>query len=418
MELRPLLGQESDHDPIVDRAKRTRYALIGEASHGTHDFYAERAAITRRLIAEAGYDAVAIEGDWPDAYRVNRYVHGEGDDRSAEQALSSFRRFPAWMWRNTTVVEFVEWLRRWNDALPLDERKVGFYGLDLYSIFTSMNAVIEYLDGVDPGAAERARTRYSCFEHFGPEPQVYAYEAGIAGAEPCEGDVIAVLEDLRRGGIVDDDRFYALQNAQLVLDAERYYRAMFRGGPHAWNLRDRHMADTLDALVDYLEHTRGSTKAIVWAHNSHVGDALATQLGDAGELNVGQLARQRHVGETVLVGFTTYGGTVTAASSWGGPAERKRVRPALFGSWEEQFHEWHAARFTFKPDDLHTRRLERAIGVIYRPETERASHYFEATLGEQFDFVVHLDQTHAVDPLERTSEWIAGELPETYPYAV
>jgi erythromycin esterase-like protein len=193
---------------------------------------------------------------------------------------------------------------------------------------------------------------------------------------------------------------------------------MFRGGPEAWNLRDRHMADTLDALVSYLEHTQGPTKAVVWAHNSHVGDALATQLGEAGELNIGQLTRDRHRGQTLLVGFTTYAGTVTAASDWGGPAERKRVRRAMFGSWEELFHEWGIPRFMFAPPDLHARRLERAIGVIYRPETERLSHYFEAVLGQQFDLVIHLDQTHAVDPLERTSEWEAGEFPETYPYAV
>jgi erythromycin esterase-like protein len=418
MEIRPLLGAASDYDPLIARADRAGFTLLGEASHGTHEFYAERATITKRLISELGYTAVAVEADWPDAYRVNRYVRGQSDDGSAQEALSDFRRFPAWMWRNTDVVEFVEWLRRWNDALPLDRPKTGFYGLDMYSLHTSMNAVIEYLEGVDPEAAARARERYSCFDHFGPEPQVYAYEAGIGGAEPCERQVVEQMMELRSAGIARDDHFYALQNAQLVVDAERYYRSMFRGGPEAWNLRDRHMADTLDALVAYLEHTQGATKAVVWAHNSHVGDALATQLGDAGELNVGQLTRDRHPGETVLVGFTTHAGTVTAASDWGGRAERKRVRPALFGSWEEYFHEWGVARFMFEPPDLHTRRLERAIGVIYRPETERISHYFEAELGQQFDFVIHLDQTHAVDPLERTSEWESGELPETYPWAV
>jgi erythromycin esterase-like protein len=418
MEIRPLLGAASDYDPLVARGDRSRFALIGEASHGTHEFYAERAAITKRLISEAGYTAVAAEADWPDAYRVNRYVRGQSDDRSAEEALSDFRRFPAWMWRNSDVVEFVEWLRRWNDALPRDRPKTGFYGLDLYSLHASMTAVIDYLADIDPEAAERARVRYSCFDHFGPEPQVYAYEAGIGGAEPCERQAVEQMMELRAAGIARADHFYALQNAQLVVAAERYYRSMFRGGPDAWNLRDRHMADTLDALVEYLEHAQGATKAVVWAHNSHVGDAVATQLGDAGELNIGQLTRDRHPGETVLVGFTTHSGTVTAASDWGGRTERKRVRPAMFGSWEEYFHEWGVARFMLEPPDLHTRRLERAIGVIYRPETERISHYFEAELGQQFDFVIHLDQTHAVDPLERTSEWESGELPETYPWAV
>jgi erythromycin esterase-like protein len=418
MEIRPLLGAATDYDPLVERAQAKRYVLLGEASHGTHEFYAERAAITKRLISEAGYTAVTAEADWPDAYRVHRYVQGQSDDRSAKEALSNFRRFPAWMWRNTDVVEFVEWLRHWNDLLPLDRPKTGFYGLDLYSLHTSMAAVIEYLEVIDPEAAERARARYMCFDYFGPEPQVYAYEAGVGGAESCEQQAVEQMMELRAARIAGDDHFYALQNAQLVVDAERYYRSMFQGGPEAWNVRDRHMADTLDALVTYLEQTRGATKAVVWAHNSHVGDALATQLGEAGELNIGQLTRDRHRGETMLVGFTTHSGSVTAASDWGGPAERKRVRPALFGSWEEQFHEWGVSRFMFDPTDLHTKRLERAIGVIYRPETERLSHYFEATLGEQFDLVIHLDQTHAVDPLERTSEWIEGELPETYPWAV
>jgi erythromycin esterase-like protein len=418
MEIRPVLGEASDYDPLVARAGTVQFALLGEASHGTHEFYAERAAITKRLISEAGYTAVAAEADWPDAYRVNRYVRGESEDRDAREALSDFRRFPAWMWRNTVAVEFVEWLRRWNDGLPPGRPKAGFYGLDLYSLHGSMEAVIEYLERTDPEAAERARRRYSCFDYFGPEPQVYAYEAGVGGAESCEQEVVEQMMELRAAHIEGDDHFYALQNAQLVVDAERYYRSMFRGGPEAWNLRDRHMADTLDALASYLEHTQGATKAVVWAHNSHVGDALATQMGDAGELNIGQLTRDRHPGQTLLVGFTTYAGTVTAASDWGGPAERKRVRKAMFGSWEELFHDWGVARFMFAPPDLHARRLERAIGVIYRPETERLSHYFEAVLGQQFDLVIHLDQTHAVDPLERTSEWEAGELPETYPYAV
>jgi erythromycin esterase-like protein len=417
MEIRPLLGS-ADYDPIVRRADIARFVLLGEASHGTHEFYAERAEITKRLIAEAGYTAVTAEADWPDAYRVNRYVRGESDDANAEEALRDFRRFPSWMWRNTDVVAFVEWLRRWNDALPVDRTKVGFYGLDLYSLHTSMDAVIEYLDDVDPEAAERARERYSCFDHFGPEPQVYAYEAGVGGAEPCEPQVIAQLQELLGAGIRDDDHFHATQNAKLVVDAERYYRSMFRSGVESWNLRDKHMADTLDSLVEYLERTYGATKAVVWAHNSHVGDAVATQLGDSGEFNIGQLVRNRHPRAALLVGFTTHSGTVTAASDWGGPAERKRVRPALFGSWEELFHDWGVKRFLFEPTDLHTRRLERAIGVIYRPETERLSHYFEAVLGQQFDFVIHLDETRAVDPLERTSEWEAGELPETYPWAV
>jgi erythromycin esterase-like protein len=398
--------------------------LVGEASHGTHEFYRERAEITKRLIAEEGFTAVAVEADWPDAYRVNLYVRGASADESPEEALGDFRRFPAWMWRNTEVVDFVAWLREWNDALPPDARKTGFYGLDLYSLHTSMAAVVAYLDDIDPEAASRARERYACFDHFGPDPQVYAYETGLGGAEPCERRVIEQLLDLRiaaagEGWLDDDDHFYAEQNARLVVNAEEYYRAVFRGGHASWNLRDRHMAGTLEALAAHLERTRGRpAKAAVWAHNSHLGDARATQLGDAGELNMGQLVRERHRCEALLVGLTTYEGTVTAASGWGGPAERRRVRPALAGSWEELLHATGESRFLLMPDALEGRRLERAIGVIYRPETERLSHYFEARLADQFDAVIHLDETHALEPLERTSAWEAGELPETYPFAV
>jgi len=425
--VRPLSGAPTDYDPLVERAASARFVLVGEASHGTHEFYRERAEITKRLIAEQGVTAVAVEGDWPDAYRVNLFVRAASDDADPDEALSDFRRFPAWMWRNADVVEFVAWLREWNDALASGAPKVGFYGLDLYSLHTSMEAVVAYLDEVDPEAARRARDRYSCFDHFGTDPQVYAYEAGIGGAEPCEREAVDQLVELRNaaaelasrdGRVAEDLHFYAEQNARLVVNAEEYYRSVFRGGIQSWNLRDGHMAETLDALVAHLERTHGPTKAVVWAHNSHVGDARATQLGQAGELNIGELVRRRHPAETLLVGFTTYAGTVTAASDWGGPAERKNVRRALGGSWEQRFHETGVPRFLLAPPVLDGRLLERAIGVIYRPETERLSHYFEARLADQFDAVIHLDRTRALEPLERTSEWEAGELPETYPWAV
>ena len=304
-----------DYDVIVERAARAGFGLIGEASHGTHEFYAMRAEITRRLIVEHGYTVVAVEADWPDADRVNRFVHGRGDDEDADEALSDFRRFPTWMWRNTAVAEFVLWLREHNDGLPDGAPKVGFYGLDLYSLHRSMHEVIAYLEDIDPDAAERARQRYACFDHFGRDPQVYAYETGLGGAEPCERQAVAQLVELQRmaaegfehNGHLDDDRqFYAEQNARLVVDAERYYRAMFRGGVTTWNMRDRHMADTLDALVDHRSRRHGRpVKAVVWEHNSHVGDARATELGQAGELNVGQLARERHGRDVLSVGFTT-----------------------------------------------------------------------------------------------------------------
>jgi erythromycin esterase-like protein/predicted phosphoribosyltransferase len=425
--LRPLSGTAADYDSLVERASAALYLLLGEASHGTREFYRHRIEVTKRLIAEAGFTAVAVEADWPDAYRVNCFVRAAGDDASADQALSDFRRFPVWMWRNAEVAEFVQWLRAWNDALPSGAPKVGFYGLDLYSLHASMEAVVDYLERVDPEAARRARNRYACFDHFGPDPQVYAYEAGVAGAEPCERQAVEVLVELRnkaaevasRDGRVEEDRhFYAEQNARLVVDAEKYYRAVFRGGATSWSLRDRHMAATLDALVAHLERTRGPAKAVVWEHNSHVGDARATELGQGGQLNVGQLVRERHAGETVIVGFTTDTGTVTAASDWGRPAERKRVRPALPGSWERLFHERGVPSFLLDTAGLEGRRLERAIGVIYRPETERQSHYFHARIAEQFDAIIHVDETSAVEPLELTSEWEAGELPETYPFGV
>jgi erythromycin esterase-like protein/adenine/guanine phosphoribosyltransferase-like PRPP-binding protein len=425
--IRELTGAANDYDPLVERAVATSVALIGEASHGTHEFYRERAEITKRLIAEAGYTAVAVEADWPDAYRVNCYVRGAGEDPGPVEALSDFRRFPAWKWRNRDVTEFITWLREWNDALPSGAPKVGFYGLDLYSMHASMEAVVEFLEQVDPAAAERARERFACFDHFSRDPQISGYETGPGSAEPCERQAVEQLVELQRrraelagsdGRVSEDRYFYAEQNARLVANAEQYYGAAFRGGIESWNLRDLHMAETLEALVDHLGRTHGPPKAVVWEHNSHVGDARATELGQAGELNVGQLVRERHGADAVLVGFTTFTGTVTAASEWGGPAERKHVRPALAGSWEELLHERGVARFLLEPAAMGGRRLERAIGVIYRPETERHSHYFHARLALQFDAVIHIDETRALEPLERTSQWEQGELPETFPWGV
>jgi erythromycin esterase-like protein len=415
-----LTGDPRDLDDLVDRARDARYVLLGEATHGTHEFYRERAEITKRLIAAGGCTAVAVEADWPDAYRVNRYVRGAGDDASAEEALAGFRRFPVWMWRNTDVAAFVRWLRAHNDALPETAPKVGFYGLDLYSLHSSMDEVVRYLAEVDPAAERRARERYSCFEHFGTDPQVYAYEAGLGGAEPCERQAVEQLLELRRlageAALADclgeDRRFYAEMNAQLVVDAEAYYRAAFRGGHESWNERDRHMARTLDALVSHLGRDGAAVRAVVWEHNSHVGDARATQMGEGGRLNVGQLVRERHPGETFLVGFTTYAGTVTAASGWGAEGRRRRVRPALAGSWEELLHEQGLPAFVVDAAALEGSGPQRAIGVVYRPETERLSHYFDARIAEQFDAVIHIDETSAVQPLEPTGAWRAGVAPD------
>jgi erythromycin esterase-like protein/predicted phosphoribosyltransferase len=429
----PLVGSVRDYDPLIGRIGEARFALLGEASHGTHEFYRERAEITKRLIRERKFTAVAVEADWPDAYRLNRYVRGAGEDVDAVDALADFRRFPTWMWRNAVVVEFIEWLRAHNDGLPPGVEKVGFYGLDLYSLHASMKAVLRYLEKVDPGAAIQARERYACFDHVGEDTQAYGLMTRLNLSKSCEEEVVNQLLELqrraadrmRRGGALDDHLFYAEQNARLVKNAEAYYRSVFLEAVSSWNLRDRHMAETLDALVSYLDRKAGRAKIAVWEHNSHLGDARATEMGRRGELNVGQLTRDKYADDAVLIGFTTHRGTVTAASDWGSSAERKRVRPALAGSYEALFHASGRDRFLLIMDDsdvvvqqLGAPRLERAIGVIYRPETERQSHYFQARLPDQFDAVLHFDETCAVKPLETTEAWEAGELPETFPFAV
>jgi erythromycin esterase-like protein/predicted phosphoribosyltransferase len=430
----PLAGDASQYDPLMARIGEARFALLGEASHGTHEFYQERGEITKRLITEMGFTAVAVEADWPDAYRVNRYVRGLSHDVDAVEALADFRRFPTWMWRNAVIVDFIEWLRAHNDARSAHEEKVGFYGLDLYSLHASMKAVLRYLERVDPEAATRARERYSCFDHFGEDTQAYGLMTRLNLSKSCEEEVLNQLVELRRrapdyarrDGRADEDELFSVeQNARLVKNAEAYYRTMFLEEVSSWNLRDVHMAETLDELVAYLSRNGREAKIAVWEHNSHLGDARATDMGRRGELNVGQLTREKYRDDAVLVGFSTYQGTVTAATDWGSVAERKQVRPALAGSYEAVFHAADTKQFllTWRDNDLLTAslrapRLERAIGVIYRPETERQSHYFHARLPDQFDAVLHFDETRAVKPLETSAEWEAGEVPETFPFAM
>jgi erythromycin esterase-like protein len=430
----PLTGASSDYDRLIQQIGEARFVLLGEASHGTHEFYNKRAQITKRLIAEKGFTTVAVEADWPDAFRVNRYVRGTTSDAEAIDSLASFKRFPTWMWRNADVLDFIGWLRAYNDGLPKSTDKVGFYGLDLYSLHSSIEAVLAYLAKVDPEAAKRARYRYSCFDHFGENTQAYGYAAAFDLTESCENEVVNQLVDLRRraadyasrdGRVAADDFFFAEQNARLVKNAEEYYRSMFGGSVRSWNLRDRHMAETLESLVAHLDSQGQPAKVVVWEHNSHLGDARATEMGERGELNVGQLVRERHGDSAVLIGFSTYTGTVTAASDWDAAAERKPVRPALKDSYEALFHEVGVPSFQVSLRErnamvtaLTEPRLERAIGVIYRPETERQSHYFYARLAEQFDSLLHFDHTRAVEPLERTPEWTMqeeGEPAETFP---
>lgn len=437
----PLTGGPEDFAPLLTRTGDARYVLLGEASHGTHEFYRIRAEITKRLISEKGFNAVAVEADWPDAYRVNRYVRGRPGADDAAEALDGFVRFPQWMWRNADVLDFVGWLRAHNDATAPRDR-VGFYGLDIYSLRASMAAVLAYLRLVDPTAAQRAAARYACFDQFGPDPQTYGYATAAGLAPSCEAEVVRQLVELvtsateyakRDGRLAPDALFFAAQNAKVVASAERYYREMFRGRVSSWNLRDTHMAETLDALAGFLGYEYARPKIVVWAHNSHLGDARATEMARRGEVNLGQLVRERAGRDAVLVGFTTYAGSVTAASDWESQAERKRVRPALPGSYEALFHETALGNFYLElprgragavrgpaAEALRQPRLERAIGVVYRPDTERQSHYFSAELPRQFDAVLHYDRTRAVEPLERTPTWERGEaeVPETYPTAL
>ncbi len=426
----PLNGDPHQYDALIEGIGDARVVLLGEATHGTHEFYRERGYITRRLIDEKGFTAVAVEADWPDTYRINRFVRGTGSDEEAVQALADFGRFPTWMWRNADVLDFIGWLRSHNETQAANHR-AGFYGLDLYSLRASMEAVLRYLDKVDADAAHRARRRYGCFDQFGEEMQEYGYAAGFGLHPSCEREVLTQLLELHRqraeyanrdGRVAADDYFFAEQNARLVRNAEEYYRAMFRGRDESWNLRDRHMVETLEELRKFLVRTGSEPRIVVWAHNSHLGDARATEMSQRGELNVGQLVRERYGSSAVLVGFTTYTGTVTAASEWDGPAHRKHVRPALAGSYERLFHEAQIPRFLLPlrtdlelSSAVSVPRLERAIGVLYLPETERASHYFHARLSDQFDFVLHFDETRAVEPLERGALWEAGEVAETYP---
>lgn len=428
----PLTGAAQDYDALLELIGDAGFVLIGEASHGTHEFYQQRAEITKRLIQEKGFVAIAVEADFPNADRVDRFVRGISEDATAIEALGDFKDFPLWMWRNTDVLSFVTWLREYNDTLSGYGAKVGFYGMDLYSMYASMEAVLNYLEQVDPEAANRARRRYSCFDHAGEDSQSYGYAATFGLSGPCEEEAITQLMELQRrrgeyaqqdGNVAEDDFFYAEQNARLVKNAEAYYRSMFQGRENSWNVRDNHMAETLGHLAVHLEQKGKQPKIVVWAHNSHLGDARATDMKVAGEWNVGQLMRERYGKDAFLIGFTTYYGTVAAASHWGNSVEIKEVRPALPDSYEAIFHQVELPQFWLDLREhnsamtgLQKRRLERAIGVIYLPRTERRSHYFQTQLPAQFDVIIHMDKTRALKPLDRRSDDLNTiEAPETFP---
>jgi erythromycin esterase-like protein len=408
---RPITGAPGDYDPLLGLVGAdTRLAFLGDATHGTHEFYAERGRVTERLVAERGFSGVAIEGDWADAARVNAYVRGVGSDGSAEEALGSFRDFPAWMWRNTDVRDFVAWLRAYNAALP-PARRVGFYGIDVQDLFGPIEPVLAYLDAADPATAGRVRALYACLEPF--RPDVERYGAAARAGRSCEAQAVgaaAELDRLARSRPADaaaaEAQFSAVRGAHAVAYAEAYFRATYARTANGWNLRDSLMDVTLEAVLGHLGAAAGRpARAAVWAHNSHAGDARQTEMGEAGELNIGQLARQRYGAAAVLAGFFTHRGTVYAAREWGGAGQVRAVTPSLAGSHGAVFHASGVPRFVLPlrgapaADALARPRLQRAIGVIYRPESERASHYFMARLGRQFDVVAFFDTTRAVTPL-------------------
>jgi len=422
------LGKDFDWKPLLTAMGNSKVAMIGEATHGTHDFYKLRAEITKQLIIEKGFNIVTVEGDWPDVYRINRYVCGKTQDNSAREALGDFTRFPRWMWRNTVVEEFVEWLRKHNDEIPNIQDKVRFYGLDLYSLFRSADLVIEYLKKVDPKSAELAKQRYGTLNRYRDNEFLYAQEVRLSLSPSREKEVVSMLVHMMSqgdsylrgyGGYVDgDELMFAQQNARLVKDAEEYYRNTYSGGTKTWNLRDKHMFDTLESVLAYHQNARGKeSRAVVWAHNSHLGDSRATEYArESGEWNLGQLVRQR-IGKdkSFNVGFTTYTGTVTAACEWGGPAMKFDLTPAFEDSYEALFHQaipkdWFLLLRTndtkmITPDDetvklLSDTRTERMIGVQYVKRSERQSHYVPAKLPQQFDSVIHIDVSSALQPLD------------------
>jgi erythromycin esterase len=424
---RPLRSSD-DLDPLLQSIGDARCVLLGEATHGTSEFYTWRTRLTQRLVREKGFSFVGVEGDWPDCYRVNRFVKGAADlGTSAEDVLHVFVRWPTWMWANREVAELVTWLRRHNARRAADQQ-VGFYGLDVYSLWESMSAVVEYLERVDPALARAARGAYSCFEPYGEDVQQYARATALVPTS-CEAEAVAVLRALRTRAseFVDeglDSYFDAEQNAIIARDAERYYRTMVRGGPDSWNVRDHHMMDTLDRL---LAHHGPGARAIVWAHNTHVGDARYTDMLAQGLVNIGQLARERYALDgVVLVGFGTHRGTVIAGEEWGAPMRQMPVPPARAGSWEDLLHRTPAGDLVLLFDSaredggiagLGSPLDHRAIGVVYDPRRESWGNYVPTVVPRRYDAFIFIDETRAVDPLHMPVE-VGGEPGETYPTGI
>lgn len=408
------LDDSNSYQQLGKKIGDARLVLLGEATHGTEEFYQARAALSQYLIKEKNFHAIAIEGDWTSCYPVNNYLQGSNKITDAELSLSEFKRFPAWMWRNNIIPGLLQWIRNYNEK---ENAAVGFYGLDLYSLNASMQAVIDYLKKHYPDAAKKAAARYACFDHTAKDPQTYGYLIDSHSKKACAHEVTEQFLDMQQlafekfheEGISDADAlFYATQNARVVKNAEHYYRGMFESHEMTWNIRDQHMAETLQNLISHLE-TKLNTpaKIIVWAHNSHVGDARATEMAERKEINLGQLVREQFGATSFHLGFSTHYGTVTAADDWGFDPKTKEIVEGLTGSYEAIFHALKYKNFLL---DLHLGehikhllqlpRLQRAIGVIYRPETERQSHYFFTRLPHQFDSIIHIDTTKALIPLD------------------
>jgi len=427
----PLRGAD-DLDPLLERIGSAHYALLGEASHGTHEYYTWRTEISKRLIRERGFNFIAVEGDWPDCYRLNCYVKGRSDaGSSAFEVLHAFDRWPTWMWANREVAHLAEWLRDWNADLP-EERKVGFFGLDVYSLWDSMASVTQYLERSDPQLARQARAAYACFDRFGGDVQSYARATRWVPTS-CEQDVVSALTQLRHhaaalrqldGVPARQAYFNAEQNALVARNAEHYYRIMVRGGPDSWNLRDEHMLLTLDRLMQFQRELGGDSRAIVWAHNTHVGDARATDMVRSGMFNLGQLVRERHrADDTVLVGFGSHRGSVVAGKAWDAPMERMPVPEAEADSWEDVLHRAAATDQLLLlpknglPHGWSEVRGHRAIGVVYDPRYEAFGNYVPTVLPERYDAFLYVDRTHALQALHLPAH-DDHEVPETYPSGV
>ncbi|HVZ56338.1 MAG TPA: erythromycin esterase family protein [Chitinophagaceae bacterium] len=413
-----------DLDPLIDRIGDARIVMLGEASHGTHEYYTWRTYLTQRLIKEKGFNFLAVEGDWPDCYRLNRYIKNySGSGGSALEVLRSFRRWPTWMWANWEMVALSEWLARYNQSRPLPG-KVGFYGLDVYSLWESMESILGYLRKTDPAACRVAEEAWRCFEPY-REQEGHGYAQALQWVPTlCETEVVDMLKEVRRRlpqyNSDYENVFSVEQNALVAVNAERYYRAMIAGGPHSWNVRDRHMTDTLERLLAF--HGKDS-RAIVWEHNTHIGDARATDMTSEGMVNIGELARMKYGQEGVaLVGFGAYRGRVVAAARWGAPMRVVDVPAARQGSWESLLHlAGNDNKFLWMDDFREDLWLEnhldhRAIGVVYQPEHERFGNYVPSLLPLRYDAFVYLDQTRALHPLHLEPD---GHLmPETYPFGV